>query len=148
MMSHRKRKETKQQPGTAGQGNILGCCLVSLHFPCNIPSIHSVRYACIPPPSSPQPFFLSPTLCIQTRTHKFLTAISGGGGCGIGDATTNFGGKSREMTRPPSSADGPDGRDKWRRNGRQMESHPRPTIPQLPCLPVEKQLHLDISSKK
>ena len=30
-MSHRKRKETKQQPGTAGPGNILGCCLVNLH---------------------------------------------------------------------------------------------------------------------
>ena len=41
-MSHRKQKETKQQPGTAGPGNILGCFLVSLRFPCSIHSIHSV----------------------------------------------------------------------------------------------------------
>ena len=41
-MSHRKRKEIKQQPGTAGQGNILGCCLVNLRFLCDIHSIHSV----------------------------------------------------------------------------------------------------------
>ena len=31
-MAHRIRKETKQQPGTAGTGNMLGCCLVSFHF--------------------------------------------------------------------------------------------------------------------
>ena len=42
-MSYRKRKETKQQTGTAGPGNILGCCLVSLHFLCDIYSIHSVH---------------------------------------------------------------------------------------------------------
>ena len=28
----RKWKETKQQPGKAGIGNMLGCCLVALHF--------------------------------------------------------------------------------------------------------------------
>ena len=39
-MSHRKWKETKQQPGTAGPGNILGCCLVSLCFLCDIHSVH------------------------------------------------------------------------------------------------------------
>ena len=33
-MAHRKWKETKQQPGTAGPGNILGSCLVSFHFLC------------------------------------------------------------------------------------------------------------------
>ena len=38
-MSHRKQKDTKQQPGTAGPGNILGCCLVSLCFLCDIHSI-------------------------------------------------------------------------------------------------------------
>ena len=32
MMAHRKWKETKQQPGTAGPGNMLGCGLVSFHF--------------------------------------------------------------------------------------------------------------------
>ena len=31
-MSHRKWKETKQLPGTAESGNMLGCCLVSFHF--------------------------------------------------------------------------------------------------------------------
>ena len=31
-MAHRKWKETKQEPGTAGPGNMLGCCLVSFHF--------------------------------------------------------------------------------------------------------------------
>ena len=41
-MPHRKRKETKQPPGTAWPGNILGCCLVSLRFLCHIHSIHSV----------------------------------------------------------------------------------------------------------
>ena len=41
-MAHRKWKEIKQQPGTAGPGNILGCCLVSLRFLCDINSIHSV----------------------------------------------------------------------------------------------------------
>ena len=30
--AHRIWKETKQQPGTAGTGNMLGCCLVSFHF--------------------------------------------------------------------------------------------------------------------
>ena len=42
-MSHRKWKETKQQPGTAGPGDILLCCLVSLFFLCDIHSIHSVQ---------------------------------------------------------------------------------------------------------
>ena len=31
-MAHRKWKETKLQPGTAGPGSMLGCCLISLHF--------------------------------------------------------------------------------------------------------------------
>ena len=31
-MAHRKWKEAKLQPGTAGPGNRLGCCLVSFHF--------------------------------------------------------------------------------------------------------------------
>ena len=41
-MAHRKRKETKQQPGTAGPGNILGCCLVSLSVLWDIHSVHPV----------------------------------------------------------------------------------------------------------
>ena len=41
-MSHRKQKVTKQQPGTAGPGYRLGCCLVSLRFLCDLHSIHSV----------------------------------------------------------------------------------------------------------
>ena len=39
-MAHRKWKETKQQPGTAGPGNILGCCLISFHF---MWAIHPIR---------------------------------------------------------------------------------------------------------
>ena len=31
-MVHRKWKETKLQPGTAGPGNMLGSCLFSFHF--------------------------------------------------------------------------------------------------------------------
>ena len=31
-MAHRKWKEIKQQPGTAGPDNMLGCCLISFHF--------------------------------------------------------------------------------------------------------------------
>ena len=31
-MAHRKWKETKQQPDTAGPGNMLGCCLIYFHF--------------------------------------------------------------------------------------------------------------------
>ena len=38
--AHRKWKETKQQPGTAGPGYMLGCCLVSFHF---LWSIHPIR---------------------------------------------------------------------------------------------------------
>ena len=35
-MAHRKWKEARQLPGTAGPGNMLGCCLVSFHFRCDI----------------------------------------------------------------------------------------------------------------
>ena len=31
-IAHRKWKETNLHPGTAGQGNMLGSCLVSSHF--------------------------------------------------------------------------------------------------------------------
>ena len=31
-MAHRILKETKQEPGTARTGNMLGCCLISFHF--------------------------------------------------------------------------------------------------------------------
>ena len=31
-MAHRIWKETNQEPGTAGPGNMLGSCLVSFHF--------------------------------------------------------------------------------------------------------------------
>ena len=42
-MAHRKWIEIKQQPGTGGPGNILGCCLVSFRFLCDIHTIHSVQ---------------------------------------------------------------------------------------------------------
>ena len=31
-MASRIWKETKQEPGTAVPGNMIGCCLISLHF--------------------------------------------------------------------------------------------------------------------
>ena len=31
-LPHRKWKEIKQQPGTVGPGNMLGCCLIYFHF--------------------------------------------------------------------------------------------------------------------
>ena len=31
-LPHRKWKEIKQEPGTAGPGNMLGCCLIYFHF--------------------------------------------------------------------------------------------------------------------
>ena len=31
-MAQRKWKDTKLQPGVAGPGNMLGCCLISFHF--------------------------------------------------------------------------------------------------------------------
>ena len=31
-MAHRKWKEAKQLPDTAGPGNMLVCCLISFHF--------------------------------------------------------------------------------------------------------------------
>ena len=39
-MAHRKWKEAKQLPGTAGPGNILGCCLISFHL---LWAIHPIR---------------------------------------------------------------------------------------------------------
>ena len=39
-IAHRKGKETKQQPGTAGPGNMLGCSLISFHF---LWAIHPIR---------------------------------------------------------------------------------------------------------
>ena len=41
-MAHRIWKQTKQQPGTAGPGNMLGCCSVSFHFLLAIPSTSTV----------------------------------------------------------------------------------------------------------
>ena len=35
-MSHRKWRETKQQPIRARSGHQITCCLVSLHFLCDI----------------------------------------------------------------------------------------------------------------
>ena len=39
-MAHWKWKETKQQTGTAGLGNMFGCCLISFHF---LWAIHPTR---------------------------------------------------------------------------------------------------------
>ena len=42
-MAHRIWKETKLQPGTAGPGNMPGCCLISFHFPLAILSTSTVN---------------------------------------------------------------------------------------------------------
>ena len=39
-MAHRKWEEAKQLPGTAGPGNMLGCCLIYFHF---LGAIHPIR---------------------------------------------------------------------------------------------------------
>ena len=39
-MAHRKWKEAKQLPGTAGPGNMLGCSLICFHF---LWAIHPIR---------------------------------------------------------------------------------------------------------
>ena len=39
-IAHRKWKEAKQLPGTAGPGNMLGCCLIHFHF---LWAIHPIR---------------------------------------------------------------------------------------------------------
>ena len=41
-MSHRKGRETKQQPSMLPGPAVPGCCLVYFHFLCDIHSIHSV----------------------------------------------------------------------------------------------------------
>ena len=42
-MAHRIWKETKQEPGTVGPGNMLGCSLVSFHFLWTILSTSTVQ---------------------------------------------------------------------------------------------------------
>ena len=46
-MSHRKRRETKQQPSMLPGPAMPGCCLVSFHFLSDIHSIHSVHFAAL-----------------------------------------------------------------------------------------------------
>ena len=53
-MAHRKWKENKLQPGTAGPSNMLGCSLISFHF----------RWAIL----CPQAVYVSIT-CIQVYTY-------------------------------------------------------------------------------
>ena len=84
-MSHRKWKETKQQPGTATQDNILGCCLVSLRFLCDIYSIHSVLIvsyfpapctkSCAMPPSL-RPALVPRRLVFQSRNVQSHLSLS------------------------------------------------------------------------
>ena len=59
-MAQRKWKDTKQQPGTAGPGNMLGCCLISFHFMWAILSTSTVH-----------PWTLQPrhTVCIYLNSN-------------------------------------------------------------------------------
>ena len=43
-MAHRKWRETKQQPSRARSGHQIRCCLVSLHFLCDILAPITVHY--------------------------------------------------------------------------------------------------------
>ena len=43
-MSHRKFRETKQQPSRASSGHHISCCLVSLHLLYSILSSHPVEF--------------------------------------------------------------------------------------------------------
>ena len=45
-IAHRIWKETKQEPGTAGPGNMLGSCLISFHFLWAILSTSTVYFLC------------------------------------------------------------------------------------------------------
>ena len=58
-MAHRKWKEAKQLPGTAGPGNMLGCCFISSHFLWDIHPIRPVKPFLKP--------FLKPKLLHQNR---------------------------------------------------------------------------------
>ena len=51
-MSHRKRRETMQQPSRARSGHQISCCLVSLHFLCDILSTGPVHLHLPPPEAS------------------------------------------------------------------------------------------------
>ena len=56
-MDHRIWKETKQEPGTAGLGNMLVCCLVSFHFLWAILSTSTVQsFSVIVPLLGPDTF--------------------------------------------------------------------------------------------
>ena len=44
-MAHRIWKETKQEPGTAGPGNMIGCCSVSFSFLWSILSTSTVEFS-------------------------------------------------------------------------------------------------------
>ena len=68
-LPHRKWKEIKQQPGTAGSGNMLGCCLLSFHVlwaihpirPCTVEAPLAILWAIYGTLST----FSSPTLCLK-----------------------------------------------------------------------------------
>ena len=67
-MAHRKWKEAKQLPGTAGPGNMLGCCLISFHFLWAIHPIHPVLCLRV------YPFDPFPRLLIRIRV-RFLRLL-------------------------------------------------------------------------
>ena len=72
-MAHRKWKEIKKQPGTAGPGNLLGCYLVSFHFLWVIHSIRPVESWAL----HPQITFKKPL----QKQKKFCHVLTGGFPC-------------------------------------------------------------------
>ena len=79
-MAHRKWKETKLQPGTAGLGNRLGCCLVSFHFLWAIlcpQAVHVVVCVLLSVPASLHAWahhaaFSRPTGCCLVKNHTLM----------------------------------------------------------------------------
>ena len=80
-MTHRKWKEIKQQPRTAGPGNMLCCCLLSYHFMWDIHVILMGKEVCeilhffvAPPRAFPLSIWHGFTVSF-TRKHLHLSSL-------------------------------------------------------------------------
>ena len=70
-MSHRKWREGKQQPSRARSGHQLSCCLVSLHFLCDI---LSVQFTCKYKHSETRICYLCMCLCLRHEIYRLVQA--------------------------------------------------------------------------
>ena len=96
-LPHRKWRGIQQQPGTAGPGNMLGCCLIYIHFLWGKLSTRTVvvSYLCINQNQKNQP---NVVLYLVWRSKIFLSVatsqggrVAGGGG-GLNRGRTGRGG--------------------------------------------------------